>query len=289
MNYSFLITTLCCLPLFSQPNTEVYLFDIVNTDENIQLTNQRNISNNEGYDNQPSFLTDKEVLFASTRNNQTDIAIFNIEQSKLHWLNKTEGSEYSPTKIPEDTAVSAIRLDKDGTQRLYAYSLKSGTSTVLLKELKVGYHTWFTNHIIVSAVLDGEGMSLVVSNIKEDTNRTIQKKVGRSLHTIPNSNLISFISKENKLWEIKSLDPLTGSTQTIIHTIPGAEDMCWLTNGTILMAKEHVIYAFNPAQDSDWSIFYTFENKQIGNITRMSSNSKSTMLAVVGDLYSAKK
>ncbi|MBT8244212.1 MAG: hypothetical protein HKP48_00035 [Winogradskyella sp.] len=36
-------------------NTEVHLFDIKNTDGELSLTNQRNVSNNEGYDNQPSF------------------------------------------------------------------------------------------------------------------------------------------------------------------------------------------------------------------------------------------
>ena len=58
----------------AQPSTEVYLFDIFVNGETLELKNKRNISNNEGYDNQPSFYNDNIVLFASTRNKQTDIA-----------------------------------------------------------------------------------------------------------------------------------------------------------------------------------------------------------------------
>ena len=56
-------------------NTEVFLFDINSKNNEIELNNKRNISNNDGYDNQPSFYNDNIILFASTRNNQTDIAI----------------------------------------------------------------------------------------------------------------------------------------------------------------------------------------------------------------------
>ncbi len=269
---------------FAQTNTEVYLFDLKTKDDKIRLENKRNISNNEGYDNQPSFLNDTTLLFSSIRKNQTDIAIFDTTRSERHWFNKTKGSEYSPTKVPEDMAVSAIRLDIDGKQRLYKYNLKSGLSKILLDSLKVGYHTWFNEYIIVSSVLEDEYMSLVVSNIKDSTNYTFQKKVGRSLHKIPNSKLISYISKENDIWEIKSLDPISGTTKKIINTITGAEDMCWLINGTILMGKGNQIFKFNPKTDTNWSIFHSFEDTELGDITRMSVNGAGSLLAIVSEV-----
>jgi len=57
MKYSFLVCiTLMPLLHFSQPNTEVFLFDL-NTENGVfELSNMKNISDNEGYDNQPSFL-----------------------------------------------------------------------------------------------------------------------------------------------------------------------------------------------------------------------------------------
>ncbi|MBQ0732782.1 TolB family protein [Aquimarina celericrescens] len=284
MRNILVISLLATLFASSQSNTEVYLFDINNKNNTPGLSNQRNISNNEGYDNQPSFYNDDIVLFSSTRDSETDIAAYNIRDKKTNWITDTpDGSEYSPIKIPNQKRVSAIRLDNDGKQRLYTYDYKTGKSTVLLESLKVGYHTWFNKYIIVSSVLEDEAMSLVISNIKDNTSYTFQKKVGRSLHRIPNSKLISYISKENDTWEIKSLDPISGATKKIINTIPEAEDMCWLINGTILMGKGNTIYKFNPSKDIDWSVFYTFDNPEMQQITRLASNSNSSKLAVVSE------
>ena len=104
------------LNLHAQPNTDVYVFDLNFDNGNIKLSNPKNISNNDGYDNQPSFLNNSSILFASTRDGQTDIRLFNIEAgSTTTWITDTPtGSEYSPLKIPNKKAVSAIRLDLDG-------------------------------------------------------------------------------------------------------------------------------------------------------------------------------
>ena len=54
--------------MYSQPATEVYLFDFILNDSVFAVENPVNISNNKGYDNQPSFSLDGSgVLFASTR------------------------------------------------------------------------------------------------------------------------------------------------------------------------------------------------------------------------------
>ncbi|GGX14699.1 nuclear transport factor 2 family protein [Aquimarina muelleri] len=281
---AFLITLIAFTSL-AQTNTEIYLFDILKKGNKQTLFNKKNISNNNGYDNQPYIIEDSVVLFSSTRNNQTDIAAYNIQQTKLNWITNTKtGSEYSPVRIPDTNDISAIRLDKDGKQLLYRYKYTTGDSKVLLPNLKVGYHTWYTKDIVISSVLEKNGLSLVVSNLKNNTNDTIQKQVGRSLHKIPNSNLISYISKENEVWEIKSLDPITKSTKTIIHTIPKVEDMCWLPNGTILMGKENRIFKFTPKTDSRWSTFYTFMDNEIGNISRMATNSNGNKLTVVSEV-----
>ena len=53
-----LLNTLALLPLFlvAQPNTDVFLFDLNTENGTFELSNMKNISDNEGYDNQPSFL-----------------------------------------------------------------------------------------------------------------------------------------------------------------------------------------------------------------------------------------
>ena len=129
--------------IFSQTNTDLFLVEI--NDGKLEINNPLNISNNEGYDNQPSFYDDDDILFSSTRNGQTDIALYHIKTGAIDWISNTPGGgEYSPTKIPNKEEVSAIRLDTNGLQRLYNYKIRSGEYKELLKDLKVGYHVWYS-------------------------------------------------------------------------------------------------------------------------------------------------
>ncbi len=167
----------------SQTNTDLFLVDI--NDGKVAITEPFNISNNEGYDNQPSFYDDDDILFSSTRNGQTDIALYHIKTSSIDWISNTPGaSEYSPTKIPNKNSISAIRLDTNGLQRLYNYEYGGGNNKELVKDLKVGYHVWYSPEILVATVLVENRMDLVIVNPKNNTSKTIHKKVGRSLHII---------------------------------------------------------------------------------------------------------
>lgn len=284
MKHQFLILFIFISSLsYGQPNTDVFLFDLeLNTNEYI-LSNSKNISDNEGYDNQPSFINDTTLLYVKTRNGQTDIVKYNIERAESRWINETEGSEYSPLKIPNKSAISSIRLDKDGKQLLYTYDIKKGSSTVLLKNLVVGYHTWFDKNTIISSVLDKEVLSLVSSDVSSQKHDTILKNIGRSLHKIPNSELISYISKENDKWEIRSYHPKTRSNVFITHTLDEVEDMCWTPDGTILMGKGNNIYKFSPYRDFKWTKIASLEKFGIKNISRLIISPDGDKLAIVGE------
>ncbi len=274
----------------AQPNTDVYVFDLNIKNNKVELSNPKNISNNDGYDNQPSFLNDTSVLFSSTRSDQTDIRLFNIEAGSISsWISDTPtGSEYSPLKIPNKNAVSAIRLDLDGLQRLYQYDIKTGNSKPILKNQKVGYHVWYNEHILVTTVLIENRMDLVVSNLKDKTNYTFQKNVGRSLSKIPNTDLVSFISKEENSWQIKSLNPITGATKNIVNTYGKSEDICWLKDGSILTGDGKSILRINPKSDVQWEQIQYFKEDEINNITRIAISENSKRLAFVAEESPAK-
>lgn len=283
----YLILYILFLPFlsFSQPNTEVFLFDLNQENGSFQLTNFKNISNNEGYDNQPSFLNNSTLLYAGTRNGQTDIVRYDIAKNEKKWICNTEGSEYSPLKIPNQDWVSAIRLDKDGKQTLRKYSLNTEESALLIEDIVIGYHVWILEDILASSVLEEDYLSLYVSNLSENKNYKHEIKVGRSLHNIPNTKLVSYISKaKDSVWEITSLDSSTRKTQFIVNTLPETEDMYWLADGTILMGKYDILYGFNPKKYTDWHQLASLSDYGIKNITRLVVSPDGTKLAVVGDL-----
>jgi len=194
----FLAIMLGCAQLYAQTSTEVFLLDMAITDGKIILTNLRNISNNDGYDNQPSFYDNNTLLFSSTRNGQTDILSYTIDTGEKYWISETKGgSDYSPLRVPNSNYISAVLLDTTGLQRLYKYSPANGLANVILKDQKVGYHLWYSEDIVVTTILVDNRMDLVVSNVKENIHRTLVKNVGRSLQKISNSDRISFIDKSD--------------------------------------------------------------------------------------------
>lgn len=277
--FPFLFFIYLTLSVHAQPNPEVFLVEI-NTGLNFSVP--KNISQNPGYDNQPSFLNDSTLLFSSNRDNQTDVLQYQVGSGSKTWLTNTPQSEYSPLKIPEKEAISAIGLHPNGKQLLYRYDLKTGTPTALIENLVVGYHVWHDENTLVSFVL-GDVQTLVISNIKKKTNKVVDSVIGRSLHKIPNTNLVSYISKKEEQWQIRSLDPKTGKTAFIANTLDGVEDMCWLPNGSILMAKSSSLFQLSPKNGEDWQPFFDAADHGIKNITRLVVNQAQTHLAFVAE------
>ena len=139
---------------FAQSNTEVYLFEITKDKGNWSIGKGKNISNNPGYDSQPHFYSKKSIVFASTRNKQTDIAKYNLATGKIKFLNSTpKGGEYSPQRIPKSKDVSAVRLDTDGLQRFYKYDSKTGESKEIISDLKVAYPMWYKKNTAITVVI----------------------------------------------------------------------------------------------------------------------------------------
>lgn len=279
----FLISTvlLGIFPLSGQSESEVYLSDFASVEGGFEVTAPMNISSNPGYDNQPYFLSGDDLLYARTRNGQTDIARYSLSKKKTTWLSDTPGgSEYSPMKIPGRNAVSAIRLDTDGLQRLYSYPLEGGPPELLIADLKIGYHLWYSAEILICTVLIEDRMDLMVINLKDNSQYTVQKGVGRSLHRIPDSERISYTALEEGDILVKSMDPESGST-AILATLPaGVQDMCWFKDYSLICGQGNELKSYNIRDKGSWKSFYVFENSKV-NITRLAYYHPSGVLAMV--------
>lgn len=270
--------------LFAQTETEVHLFDISKNGENWQVTNGKNISNNKGYDSQPHFYDNKNIIFASNNKGETDIALYNIPTGTTKFINNTpNGGEYSPQRIPNSKHISAVRLDKDGKQRFYKYNFTTGKSTELIKDLVVAYPMWYNNNTVISSVIVNDSLELVVSNLKKLTHKTIVKNTGRSFHKIPNSSLISFMKSNKGQWEVWSLNPTTGETKFIAST-GKTQDVCWLPNGDLLIPLKNEIYKVSPSKGKQWSLFHSFKDEEISNISRITVNKDGTKLAITSEV-----
>lgn len=273
-----LLTFLLASVVQAQPNTEVYLADLANN----SVEQLINISSNPGYDNQPSFLPDGSgVLYASTRNGQTDVVLYDIESKTNTWLTDSEGSEYSPILMPNGTHFSTIILKPDGEQLLWKYPLKGGKPEVVVPNEVIGYHVWYNENMLFAFVL-GDSVNpstLVQFDLKNDNREIIASNIGRSLHKIPGSDEISFIDKTDPdKWIIKGYNPKTKSFRVITSTIQGSEDMHWKGKDSILMGTKYGLSIWN--KGSGWSEPIVVFNTE-GKVTRISLSSDGKSVALV--------
>ncbi|TXD84816.1 steroid delta-isomerase [Subsaximicrobium wynnwilliamsii] len=289
MNHYFttLVFTILGFVSQAQPDTDVYLFDMSFEKDSLMLSNLKNISDQSGYDNQPSFLDDSHVLFTATRNGQTDICSYNLDDATKIWLTNTESSEYSPLKIPFQNAISAVRLEKDGTQYLVRYPIsKDEPPTVLIDDIVIGYHLWLNRHILISSIIKDENLSLTVSDFRFTKHKDLIDNVGRSLSKIPSEkdeNNFSFIDKNTKSWQVMSFDLEKLKAKVLFEMLPEVEDLVWLNEDLVLAGKGATLYLHNLRKRSDWQPVASLEHLGLSNITRLAISPNGKKLAIVAE------
>lgn len=261
--------------LFAQSSTEIYLIDLT-TDHSTPI----NISRNPGYDNQPSFWDNDYLLYTRTRAGQTDIVRYHLNSKKTEWLCDTpQGSEYSPLRIPESDAFSAIRLDTTGLQRLYRYERK-GPISLVDPNLKIGYHRWISATSLLCTVLVEDHMNLML--VQHDSSATlIAEKVGRSLHRIPNTKQFSFIQQKEDKNVLSSYDPSTELIQSLLTLPEGVQDVSWLASGTLIFGQGNSLFQWDPTTSRGIHVWKKLE--EINNISRLALSPNGKLLALVGE------
>jgi Tol biopolymer transport system component len=239
------------------------------------ITAPVNISNSSGYDNQPSVLPDgSAVLFTSNRDgDQTDIYRYDITSQALMQLTKTPESEYSPLVTPDGKGFSVIRVEADGTQRLWRFDLDGTNPRLVLESVKpVGYHVWIDDTRLALFILGAgrEPATLQFASTSTQTAATIESRIGRSLLLRPGTRTVSFISQpQDGPRVIKMLDPETRAVTTLTPALDDSQDTAWdPRTGRLLMARGSTIHAWTPGADG-WQPIADLSSSGIGGITRM--------------------
>jgi Tol biopolymer transport system component len=284
----YLLLALLALPTVSaaQTGSEIYLFGISLANGKITVTNPVNMTNHKGYDNQPFFHPGKSIVYYSSFNDsgRADIKAFNYSSNETSNITVTNEREYSPTVTPDGNFISCIIQRDNGAQDLGRYPTAGGAATVLINSLTVGYHTWLNEEELLLFVLGDSGRnSLHHYNINTKQDRVILQNPGRALHRIPNSNNFSFVHKVSKdEWVIKQFNSKSKEISVITNTIPGKEDIAWLTKDIIISSDGNILMYYDVKKKSGWQAV-AMENGslQIRGITRLAVNQKGNKLAVV--------
>ncbi len=270
-------------PTPAPPATDIFIIDLTTTRAgNLKVGESVKITNWDGYNNQPAFMPDgKSILYTSIREKQADIYRYDIGSMTTTQVTKTPESEYSPTLTPDGKSISVVRVEGDGTQRLWKFPLGGGTPSLILEKIKpVGYHLWVDDGTLALFVL-GKPNTLQLVDLRSGKAEVIAENPGRILRRVPHQNKFSFVQKvSDQEWLVKTFDVRTRNIATFIKTFPGVEDYAWTPSGVLLMANGAKLFA-RKESDFAWVELADFSNAGLKNITRIAVSPKGDRIAVV--------
>ena len=272
--------------VIAQPNTEIYLIDLEFSETEFNVSNFRNISTNDGYDSQPSFIDNNLLLYSRNHQGQTDIAKYHISENTFYWVNhSTSGGEYSPQSIPKSKNISAVRLDTTGLQRLYSYHLKTMESTLLINDLQVAYYAYYNANTILSSVLSGNNLDLVISDLSEKTNDTLVLNVGRAIQKVPDTpETMSYTSvNEEGNFDLFQLEMKSLESFFVAELPIGVQDIIWLDESTLLIGSRDKLFLLDLFGNGDWKLVADLSEHKIKDITRLAVSPDGKKLAIVAE------
>ena len=288
------------------PSTDIYVGTLSSgdgtpTNGEVSVADVTNITDRDGYDNQPAFEPGGQtLLYTSARNRtQTDIYRHDIRAGTTRQVTQTLSSEFSATPLPSGDGFSSIhesataqqlwRFDNDGTSR----------GGILDGIQPVGYHAWADENMVVMFVLGGDGTpaTLQLGDLRTGEAEVLAENPGRSLHKIPGRRAISFVRKiDQDNWWIEVYDLDTGEFTRLLPTLPGREDYAWMPDGSIIMGDGSKLFLARPADGAlvfsspdgrmltnAWTEIADLTDAGVIGITRLAINDTGTRIAIVGN------
>jgi hypothetical protein len=269
------------------PDTEIFLAPFASGAN--PVGRPVNITNNRGYDNQPSFTPDGAgILFTSIRGggSQTDIYRYDVLSGATAQVTRTPESEYSPTVTPDGAHISVIRVEADGTQRLWRFTLEGGAPELVLPGIKpVGYHAWADSRTLALFVL-GSPASLQLADTSAGTADVLVRGINRSIQRIPGGGTISFVARSgagaDATLSIRELDPATRRVTPLVDAVAGAReaDCAWTPDGMLVMAEKDVLYGWRRGLDG-WSRLADLAAIGLHGVSRIAIGPKGDRIAFV--------
>lgn len=285
MKKAFVLLMLLSYGAMAQTGSEIYLFDLKVKKGQLMLTKPQNITNHKGYDNQPFFDADHNLIYYSSFNDdgRSDIRTYNYETAETKSFTQTQEREYSPTLTPDKQFISCIIQRDNNAQDLGKYPVSGGEPAVIINNMTVGYHVWLDNsHVVLFVLGTPNTLHLYQLPTKEDT--VLAENIGRSLHIVPGpEKAFSFVHKiSDQNWVIKKVDVATRKTSTVVNALPGREDIAWTKEGLLVTSDGTKLFVYQPGKDATWrEVKLSAGQELLKGVTRIAVSQNGEKLAIV--------
>ena len=278
-----LVSTLLLPAVLFAQGFDIYLFDITRDYALVQQVTDR-----EGYDNQPAFTLDSQsLMFSSDRaGEQTDLFRYRIADGQVTNLTSTpDENEFSPQPYGKD-GFSYVLQEGNPYQHAWHRAYEGGEAQRLLTSyIPVGYYArndkgvlfWgrYTYSLFFEPagvdVGPGAGESLYVID-----------QAGRSIHAIPGSDHFSFVHKQSDWsWVIKRFDPGSKTLTPLVSISSDNEDYCWHPEGFMITAAGSKLLRSRPGEDEGWQDLVALEAPGLNKGGRCAVSPDGRYLALV--------
>lgn len=266
------------------PETDVWLFKISKKDGVYSYANGLNITNRNGYDNQPTFSLDgKYVLYVKIDStNQADVCRYDIAKKTHTNITKSEVSEYSPTFLPNNKGFSCVVVEKDSSQRVWQYNLDGTFAKILFPEIdSIGYHTWLNEDSLLYYKLT-EPHSLRVVNGKLKDNWLADKPT-RAFKKMQSAHQFMYGVKQDSVIHYRTYNATLRKSELFATHKSTSEDFIWHSELGLLKSEGAEILRYNE-QTKQWDVLFSFSTIGIKKITRFMFDEKNKQLVLVSNL-----
>lgn len=291
----FSVRGLVLTPVPQPPTTELFLADLSAVGGRVTVGKPENISNSPGYDNQPFFTPDgRALLFTSARGSvesscgkpQTDIYRYDLGSRAVTQVTDTPECEYSPTVTPAGR-ISVIRVEADGTQRLWQFTEDGKNPELVLPDVKpVGYHAWLDSTRLALFVL-GEPATLQIADTATGISLVVARNIGQSILRMPNGGA-SFVqqsgagSERSLTVTAVTLEAGKPVTRVLTTAVAGATQahLGWSPDGTLFMAHGGSLHRWRTGA-ATWESIADLGRLGLRNVTRLAISPKGDRIVIV--------
>ena len=267
----------------AQSATDIVTLDMRPHQDHVHAGSLVQVTDRDGYDNQPYFVDPDRIVFSSIREGeQSDIFRYTISEDRLERLTETPESEYSPKLTPEGDALTVVRVEMDGvSQHLYRYSLDGDSPERLLPDVDdIGYYAW-AGPQRVALFRVGDPSSLHLADLETGELRHVQDRIGPIIQSIPGTEVVSFVDQSDpERWVLKRLDGATGEVTSVAELPSGALEHVWMSDATVLIGHEGTLYRSSRDPEEPWHPLMALD-ELVGPFSRLALAPSGFRLAVV--------
>lgn len=268
-------------PAVAQGGTDIWVAPFSDMAGRVSVGRPANITRRAGYDNQPAFTPDgSTILFTSTRGDgQADIWRVPVTGGAHVRVTKSDPeSEYSATPMPGQDGFSAIRVERDSTQRLWRFNYDGTGAALVLRALRpVGYHVWIGDATLGTFVL-GSPNALVLVDPRTEKADTLARDIGRALVRVPGRDAFTFLQVGKDTSWISEVDVRTRAIRRIAPSPVGSDYHLWTPSGQLIAS---VGTGLMIRVGERWDVLADFAELGVKDVSRLALSPRGDRIAFV--------